>query len=78
MGVWKPETDTNAGDVLHFLPEKLTMLVVMSNEEGIRYIEPMDLEFDDNGNIITKFATYADISEWTISFGSVDNVYSMK
>jgi hypothetical protein len=62
------------GEVLYFSPEELTVLVVMAGDDGIRYIEPMNLEFDNNGNVKTKYVTYAALSEWTVSFGSITNI----
>lgn len=62
------------GEVLHLVPEELTILVVMAGDDGIRYIEPMNLEFDNNGNIETKYVSYAALSKWTISFGSITNI----
>lgn len=63
-----------SGDVLHFVPEDLTILVVMAGDDGIRYIEPMNLEFDNNGCIMTKYVSYAALSEWTVQFGSVSDI----
>jgi hypothetical protein len=62
------------GEVLFFQPEELTMLVVMASDEGVRYIEPMNLKFDDNGDIKTNYASYETLSEWTISFGTMADV----
>lgn len=62
------------GEVLYFTPEELTVLVVMAGDDGIRYIEPMNLEFDNNGCIVTKYVTYAALSEWTVSFGTLTNI----
>lgn len=59
------------GDVLYFTPEKMTIMVVMSGYGGIRYIEPTNLEFDDNGHIVTTYLSYADIWEWTVSLGNI-------
>jgi hypothetical protein len=62
------------GEVLYFVPEELTILVVMVSDDGIRYIEPMNPEFDDYGNVITKYTSYESLSEWTISLGSITNI----
>ncbi len=62
------------GDVLYFTPEELTIIVVMSGDDGIRYIEPTNLEFDNNGHIITTYVSYAAIGEWTVSLGSISDI----
>lgn len=62
------------GEVLYFYPEELAILVVMAGDDGIRYIEPMNPQFDNNGNIITTYIPYATLSEWTISLGSITNI----
>lgn len=62
------------GEVLYFIPEDLTILVVMTNETGFRYIEPMNPQFDDHGNILTIYVSYDALSEWTISLGSITNI----
>jgi hypothetical protein len=67
-------TKAQPGEVLYFTPENMPVLVVMAGDDGIRYIEPMNLEFDNNGSIITKYATYATLSEWTVSFGTLANI----
>jgi len=59
------------GELLHFAPERKTMLVVMANENGFRYIEPMNPQFDDEGNVISTFVAYEALEEWTISLGTV-------
>jgi hypothetical protein len=63
-----------SGELLHFYPEEITILVLMVNERGIRYIEPMNMTFDEQGNIETKFTTYEALSEWTISLGTVKDI----
>lgn len=67
-------TKVNPGDVLYFAPEELTVLVVMSGDDGIRYIEPMNPQFDNNGKLETTYLSYDAMSEWTISLGSVDKI----
>lgn len=62
------------GDVLYFTPEEMTIIVVMSGDDGIRYIEPTNLEFDDNGRIVTTYVSYAAIGEWTVSLGSIVDI----
>jgi hypothetical protein len=62
------------GEVLYFYPEELAILVVMAGDDGIRYIEPMNPEFDANGRMETKYVSYAALGEWTISLGSITNI----
>lgn len=62
------------GEVLYFYPEEMAVLVVMAGDDGVRYIDPMNPQFDNNGNIITTYVPYAALSEWTVSFGSVMNI----
>lgn len=62
------------GDVLYFTPEEMTIIVVMSGNDGFRYIEPTNLEFDNNGNIITTYVSYAAIGEWTVSLGNIADI----
>jgi hypothetical protein len=62
------------GDLLYFTPEELTILVVMAGDDGIRYIEPMNLEFDNNGNFITNYVSYSALSEWTVLLGSIADI----
>lgn len=63
-----------AGELLYFYPEELTILIVMNGDDGVRYVEPMNLKFDNNGNIITTYISYDALSEWTISLGTVSNI----
>lgn len=67
-------TKATPGEVLYFYPEELAIMVVMAGDDGIRYIEPMNLEFDNNGCIVTKYVSYSALGEWTISFGSITNI----
>jgi hypothetical protein len=62
------------GEVLYIYPEELTILVVMAGDDGIRYIEPMNPQFDNNGNVITTYVSYATLSEWTVTLGSITNI----
>lgn len=62
------------GDVLYIGSEDLPILVVMASEKGIRYIEPMDPQFDDHGNILTVYVSFETLGEWTISLGSITNI----
>jgi hypothetical protein len=62
------------GEVLYFYPEELAILVVMAGDDGIRYIEPMNPRFDNNGSMITTYVSYSALSEWTISLGSITNI----
>lgn len=62
------------GDVLFFTGEDLTIMVTMVGDNGIRYYEPMNPEFDNNGNLLMTYTTYASLSEWTISLGSITNI----
>jgi hypothetical protein len=62
------------GDVLYIVPDEIIILVVMANDIGVRYIEPMNPTVDILGNVKTKFISYAALSEWTTSLGSVTNI----
>lgn len=62
------------GEVLYFIPEDMTILVVMANEEGVRYIDPNELEFEDNGSIKTLYAENAALDEWSVSVGPISNI----
>lgn len=64
----------DTGDVLYIAPDDITILVVMANEMGIRYIQPMNPTFDELGNIKTEFISYSKLSAWTISLGSITNI----
>ena len=62
------------GEVLYIVPKDLTVLVVMANEKGFRYIDPMNPQFDDMGNVLTVYISYESMSQWTVSFGSITNI----
>jgi hypothetical protein len=62
------------GEVLYFYPEEMAVLVVMTGDDGFRFIDPMKPEFDNNGCIKTTYTSYAAISEWTTSLGSITNI----
>ena len=62
------------GEVLYIVPKDLTVLVVMGNEKGFRYIDPMNPQFDDMGNVLTVYISYESMSQWTVSFGSITNI----
>lgn len=62
------------GELIHFYPEELSILIVMAGDEGVRYIEPMNPQFDDKGNLITTYISYDALSEWTISLGTVNYI----
>jgi hypothetical protein len=64
----------NVGEVLYFYPEEMPVLVVITGDDGFRYINPMKPEFDNNGNVKTTYVSYAAISEWTTSLGSITNI----
>lgn len=67
-------TKAQPGEVLYFVPEEITVLVVMASEYGFRYIEPMNPQFDDKGNVVTTYTPYSTLSEWTVSLGSITNI----
>lgn len=67
-------TKVEQGEILHFYPEELSILVVMTGDDGLRYIDPMNPKFDINGNIETTYISYAALSEWTITLGTVSNI----
>lgn len=62
------------GEVIYFTPEDMTILVVMANEEGVRYIDPNELEFEDNGSLKTLYAENAALDEWSVSVGPLSNM----
>lgn len=62
------------GEVLYFYPEERAVLVVMSGDDGIRYIDPMNPQFDNNGSMITTYVSYEELGKMTISFGSITNI----
>ena len=62
------------GEVIYFVPEDMTILVVMANEEGVRYIDPNELEFEDNGSIKTRYAENEALDEWSVSVGPLMNM----
>ena len=64
-------TKAEAGELLYLHPQELTILVVLAGDDGIRYIDPMNLEFDNNGCIRTNYISYSALSEWSISLGTV-------
>lgn len=51
------------GDLLYFGAEDQTLMVVMSNENGVRYYDANNPEFTDEGSVITRFATYEELDE---------------
>lgn len=63
-----------AGDVLYFWGEDTGLMVVMANEKGIRYYDTKNPEFTDEGNVVTKFATYAQIDEVCSYAASMDDI----
>lgn len=65
------------GEVLYTYPSESPILVVMANDEGVRYIEPMNPKFDDNGNMRTKYISYESLSDFTISLGSITNISAL-
>lgn len=69
--------NVKTGDLLFVYPEEMLIMVVMTNGEGIRYIEPMNPQFDDNGNVTSKYIDISDLSGRTFLLGHITNISSV-
>ena len=64
-----------SGDVLYFWAEETTLMVVMANDKGVRVYAPNNPEFTDDGNIVTRFASYAELDEVCSYMGNIEKVW---
>lgn len=67
----------NSGDMLYFWGEDTTLMVVMANETGIRYYDVKRPQFEDDGSIVTTFATYETLDEVCSYMTHVDDIEHM-
>ena len=66
------------GDILYFWAEDAALMVVMANERGVRYYNANDTEYTDEGNIVTRFASYAELDEGCSYMGNVGDMIRSK
>ena len=67
-----------SGDVLYFWAEETTLMVAMANKKGVRVYEPNNPEFTDDGNVVTRFASYAELNEVCIYMGNIGDMIRSK
>ena len=62
------------GDILYFWAEETALMVSMANKEGVRYYDVNDPEFTDEGYIITRFVSYAELNEVCSYMGNIEEM----
>lgn len=62
------------GEVLHFKPDAMYLLVVLTTDSGIRCIDPNNLKFDRKGNIITYYIPNEALKDYSTSHGTVQEL----
>ena len=67
-----------SGDILYFWAEETALMVVMVNERGVRYYDANNTEYTDEGNIITRFASYAELDEGCSYMGNIGDMIRSK
>ena len=67
-----------SGDILYFWAEETALMVVMVNERGVRYYDANNTEYTDEGNIITSFASYAELDEGCSYMGNIGDMIRSK
>lgn len=60
------------GELLFLIGEETSIMVVMSNEQGVRYYNPLKPELDDRGNIKTYYASNTFLYEHATTLGTVE------
>ena len=64
-----------SGDILYFWGEDTALMVAMANDKGVRVYDPSNPEFTDDGNIVTRFASYAELDEVCSYVGNIEAVW---
>lgn len=61
------------GELIHIRThtDNIYVIVVMANELGIRYIDPNDIQFEDNGSVKTKYVTNDFLEKNSTSYGAL-------
>lgn len=57
------ETRYTVGAVIKLYPSNELVQIVDAGSQGVRYIDPMNLVFDERGHIVTKFKTNVRLSK---------------
>ena len=66
-------TKFDTGDILFYYTEEITIIVVMSNADGIRYINPME-PVDEDGKVITTYLSKSAISNSCYYLGNMNDI----
>lgn len=74
----KEEEQMKSGDILYFWAEETALMVVMANDKGVRLYDVNNPEFTDEGAIITRFATYAELDEVCSFMGTIESMVRSK
>lgn len=62
------------GDLLYFVPENMTIVLVMVSTDGVRYIDMGDLSFKDDGSLVTWYASIEALDEGVVYHGNVSKI----
>lgn len=76
MKVINMEVEFEPGDIVYFYPESLTMCIVMSNDEGVRYMTPGEPITDEDGKVLTFFVSREVLMENCMLLGSITDLVS--
>ena len=67
-----------SGDVLYFWAEETALMVVMANEKGVRVYDMENPELTDDGAIVTRYASYAELDEVCSYIGNIETMVRSK
>ena len=67
-----------SGDILYFWAEETALMVVMANEKGVRLYDTNNPEFTDEGAIVTRYASYAELDEVCSYMGNIETMVRSK
>lgn len=70
------ETRYAVGTIVKLYPSNELVQIVDAGSQGVRYIDPLNLVFDERGHIVTKFKTNVRLSKKQQVVGHVSTVSS--
>lgn len=64
-----------SGDIIEVAVTNTTMLVVMASEEGVRYVDIENINYDNSGNVKTSYAQVKKLQECNaVVLGNIHNI----
>lgn len=63
-----------AGNIVYFQEEDKYIFIVMSSSAGVRYFDPENIEFNDDGCVKTGYLSHSEVSEKGMLMGEIEDL----